>query len=33
MKKINAKTLVIGIGEYVNTYVIPNIEDNFLNLV
>lgn len=32
MKKINAKILVIGIGEYVNTYVIPNIEDNFLKI-
>lgn len=32
MKKINVKVLIVGIGEYINTYVIPNIEDNFLKI-
>ena len=32
MRKIDAKTLVIGIGEYLNSYVIPNIDDTFLKI-
>lgn len=32
MKKIDSKTLVDGIIEYVDTKVIPNIDDNFLKI-
>lgn len=33
MKKINSEMLVDGIIEYVDTKVIPNIEDKFLKIV
>ena len=32
MRKIDAKTLVLGIGEYINSYVIPNVDDTFLKI-
>ena len=33
MKKINSDTLVDGIFEYIDSYIVPNIEDNFLKIV
>lgn len=32
MKKIDSKILVEGILEYINSYIIPNIDDNFLKI-
>ena len=32
MKKIDSKTLVNGILEYINSYVIPNVDDSFLKI-
>lgn len=33
MKKINSRILIEGIIEYINSYIIPNIEDNFLKVM
>lgn len=32
MKKIDSKTLVNGILEYINSYIIPNVDDSFLKI-